>query len=50
MEKLDTLKVLTGKEGGIRKSCSEFNTCLGNSGLGSVRLGRGQPGSGPNPR
>lgn len=55
MEKLSVLKVLTGKEGEIRKTCSEFNNPQNSSGSTSVirissidpdqMAGLSQPGS-----
>jgi len=38
MEKLSVLKVLTGKEGEIRKTCSEFNTAAPSGGASVIRV------------
>lgn len=59
MEKLSVLKVLTGKDGEIRKTCSEFNNPQNTSGSSSVIrtssvdadqvAGLSQPGAGLSP-
>ncbi|CAN6314028.1 unnamed protein product [Urochloa humidicola] len=38
MEKLSVLKVLTGKDGEVRKSCSEFNTPQASSDTSVIRI------------